>query len=352
MKFFYMPNERDETDLRYRQVGVRNAFERLVVQGKIQRLAVSSFYSRTTQLGSYPAYRQELVAAVTEMQPDILFVQHIAGSMFDDDIWRDLLAASPRSTLVYHDEDPYDRWVKRIDRPMRALLRHVHVAFISGFGFLAEAYSRLGAERVCYLPHYFDSERFGLLEGHEEPEFDLVAIASCGRRKRLPLLFVPGGRRRYRLFEKLSAIYGRRFALFGAGWDGLAAARGVLPFIEQERAIRKARISVNWDHFDEIPFYCSDRLPISLAVGVPHVTSYHSGYEQMFAGCRGLYWGKTPQEIVDCVAWLLSRSDDDLRAEGEAAREWVRDNLEANSVFQRAFEISAKVHCDRRGASA
>src|SRR6202012_1118373 len=106
----------------------------------------------------------------------------------------------------------------------------------------------------------------------------------------------------------LAAIYGNEFALYGEGWRDSISARAPLPFGEQESAIRNSWVSVTWGHFDDYAFYFSDRLPISLAAGVPHVTTYQPGYEDLFAGCPGLYFAQSPDDAIAKVDWLLSKT--------------------------------------------
>jgi hypothetical protein len=80
------------------------------------------------------------------------------------------------------------------------------------------------------------------------------------------------------------------------------------------------------------------------------VTSGHEGYEQIFRDCPGLYWAHDERTMLDMITWLLSRSDDVLRAQGDAARQWVADNLEADKVFAQAFALCVDAH--RRRAPA
>jgi hypothetical protein len=165
--------------------------------------------------------------------------------------------------------------------------------------------------------------------------------------RRLKWITLPGGKQRADLATRLTREFGGRFGLYGAGWRGLPS-QGPVAFTEQERVIQSARLSVNWDHFHSYPYYFSDRLPISLAAGVPHVTSYHPGYEQFFSGCPGLYWVRSVAELIDCVRWLLCKSDAELLEQGLAARRWVAQRLEGRTTFERAFEMSLSALARRR----
>ena len=209
---------------------------------------------------------------------------------------------------------------------------------------------------IEFMPHCFDTSHFASSDpARAKKTAQIVMIGNRGTRRHLKFLYVPGGRRRARFARSLSEEFGSGFALYGHGWSHLAAARGPLPLFEQEAAIQSARISANWDHFDTIASYFSDRLPFSLAAGVPHVTSWHDGYDQIFADCPGLYACKTLEEAVDACRMLLARSDSELLEEGLAAKElgaspiW-KPILSSNRRWTRQSPCMARGSAGRRRA--
>ena len=52
--------------------------------------------------------------------------------------------------------------------------------------------------------------------------------------------------------------------------------------------------------------YTSDRFPISLACGVPHITNYQPSYEHVYQDIPGLFVIKTPDEAVDVALYIMS----------------------------------------------
>lgn len=252
----------------------------------------------------------------------------------------------PDLFTAYHDEDPYAWPMKRINRAMKAILPTANIVFISGMGKLKDYYAHNGARNIHYINHYFDRQRNGRIPLAETPkEFAAIMIGNNGRHSRAPLFYYPGGRRRHRLVRRMNARFGEKFALYGSGWDQYICSKGKVSWLEQEKAIRKAQVSVNWDHFDTIPYYCSDRLPISLAAAVPHVTSYHHGYEHIFGRVPGLYFAKSPAECVDLVEWLISRPQAELDDEGQGAREWCFAHLEAEKIFGQIISTMKNEQC-------
>ena len=344
LRVMYWPNEPVRLP-DFTQAGGREAFNAMAADGTIAALNVYSYHRERARAAGPVEFERAAMAAIRAFAPDILFVQHLFGTDVGEGLWRTIRQEMPQVTLVYHEGDPFDRSVKRVDRPTIAALRHAHLVLACGLGSLADILGEHCDGPVGWLPHCFVRSRFAQRDPAAAAKtHDMVMIGNRGNRRRLKMLYVPGGRRRADFATRLSKTFGTRFALYGAGWSHLAASQGNLPFFQQEEAIQSGRFTVNWDHFDEINYYFSDRLPISLAGGVPHVTSWHVGYDHIFAGCPGLYACRTVDEAVETCRWLVGRSDEDLLAEGLAAKQWVFERMEAEPVFRNGLDQAARAH--------
>lgn len=348
MRVMYWPNEPAHLYPDFTQAGGRAAFEAMKADGTISALSI---YSPRVERAKFPdigSFEDSARLAVAAFAPDVLFVQHLFGTDMTEQFWKRLRDEMPQVTLVYHEGDPFDRRIKRIDRPTSGVLRHAHLVLACGLGSLADILSDQCSAPVGFLSHCFVKSRFAQFDPSKSlKKNEIVMIGNRGVRRRAKFLYLPGGRNRARFANRLTDVFGKGFALYGLGWSHLASARGALPFFQQEEAIQSGRISANWDHFDTIDYYYSDRLPISLAAGVPHVTSHHDGYQHLFRNTPGLYACKSIKEAVETCRWLLSRPDEELLEEGLAAKEWVFAHLEANILFKRAIRLAKSVH-DRR----
>jgi hypothetical protein len=347
----YWPNEPAHLYPDFTQAGGRAAFEAMAADGTIAALQIYSYRVERATFPTAAGFERSAVEAARAWVPDILFVQHLHGTDLTEALWRTLRQELPQTTLIYHDDDPFDRVARRVDRPTAAIAAAADLVLLSGLGRLARLFERHGARTIEYMPSCFAESRFARLDpARAEKTHDIVMIGNRGVRRRLKFVYVPGGRRREQLATRLSETFGQRFALYGGGWTQLASACGSVPFFEQERVIQSGRISANWDHFDTIEYYFSDRLPISLAAGVPHVTTRHVGYDRMFAGCPGLYPCDTVGDAIEMCRWLLSRPDEELLEEGLAARNWAFAHVEADIVFRRAFARATAAHRRRMEA--
>ncbi len=334
LRFFYVPNEVSEGD----QFGPRKAFELLHAQGVLSAYTAYSYLVERTRAPSHARALQDLHAAVEAFQPDVVYFQHLNGSYPVDSAYiRRLKSVASRPRFVWHEADAYGRFVKPFDATMKAVLSETDLAVVVGLGYLSDIVRRAGAKRVLHAPHSYDDVRFG--QPWDAPPvraYDAVMIANLTCLKRIPFLYMPGGRNRKLLSRRFHAAYGDRYAVFGAGqgWKGEPYCRGPIPFDAQERTIRSAWLTVNWGQFDEVSMYSSDRLPISLASGVPHITNYQRGYEHLFPGIEGVYFVHCPEEALDVADFLLSKPRDELAAIGAAGAAYARERLNATRVYR------------------
>jgi len=244
------------------------------------------------------------------------------------------IPSSPK--LVLYEEDPYGHFVKRLNATISAVLAESDMCFLGGTGYLAELAYKAGAKFVRYAPHSYDSRRFGTpWQPTLSRKADAVMIANLPCLKRIPWLFMPGGRSRKIAAQALYKQLGERFVLYGAGqgWQGEPYCKGRIAFDKQGEAIRDAWMSVNWGQFDKIAMYSSDRLPISLACGVPHITNYQPGYEQVFNDIPGLFIIKHPLEVADVALYILSLTIEQRNELGYLAAQYAQKHLEATVVY-------------------
>ncbi len=334
LRFFYVPNEGIEGD----QVGPRKAFRLLFEEGVFSAYTAYSYLVERDKAVSHDQALERLLAAVEAFQPDVIYFQHLNRSYpVDRAFVQRLKLVASRPKFVWHDPDPYGKFIKPVDATMKAAVAESDLAVVKGLGYFAQVLRDAGARRILFAPESFDDERFA--RGGPQATtraLDAVMIANLHCLKRIPWLYLPGGRSRKRAADLLHQAYGDRFAVFGGGqgWSGQPYCRGPVSFERQEAIIRSAWISVNWSQFDEIPFYFSDRLPISLAAGVPHITNYQRGFEHVLPDARGVYFVHSPAEALDVADYLLSLPRERLLEIGAQGTAYARERLNATRVYR------------------
>jgi len=227
---------------------------------------------------------------------------------------------------------------------MKAVVKESDIVFLVGLGKNAELFSKYGAKHIRYSPSCVDTIRFGNdWNPNTEREFDIVMIANRVA-SRFPLLNLvrwgrmPGSFERERLVRTLGEVFGDRFAVFGRGWDRFTGNRGPIPFNDQEKTMRKAWLTVAWSHFHTIPYFFPNRLPISLASGIAHLTNYQEGYENLFRNGKHLVWGRSVEGIVDAARFLLSKGPSQLIELGLRGRAFALENLISQVVYESILE--------------
>lgn len=334
MRWFYLPNEETEGD----QIGPRMAFEKLHAEGMFTAYQAYSYLVERKKAASLRDAQEALVEAARAFAPDVIFAQHINHAYpVDRAFMRRLKELPSRPRLVIHEGDPYNRWRKPIGASLAATFAEADIVVLVGLGSLADLALEAGARKIRFIPHSYDSRRFGTpWTPTRTRKWDAVMIANCVNYRRIPGVYLPGGRQRIQSADALYRALGDRLAVFGIGkgWAGKFYAKGSLPFDHQVNAVRDAWMTVNWQQFPEISMYSSDRLSIGLACGVPHISNRQEGYPHVFDQIPGCYFVHSPREMRDVALYLLSLPVERRIEIGEQAAEYARRHFEATVVYR------------------
>lgn len=339
MKWLYVPNEGHVG----MQIGPLRAFDAVYEQGRFREYKVYSYLVRQKELGNHQLALEEFYQTVASFLPDVIFIQRTTDRYpMDRAYLQRLKSVASKPRLVLYEEDPYGHLVKRLDSTIRAVIAESDMVVIGGTGYLLEMYQKAGAKRIRFAPHSYDDQRFDTpWTPSKTRRWDAIMIGNLHCLKKIPFLFMPGGASRKKTARLFHRAFDSRFAVFGGGqgWQDEPYCLGKIAFEKQGEAIRDSWLSVNWGQFDEIGMYCSDRLPISLACGVPHITNYQPGYEHIYANIPGLFVVKSPAEAVDVATYILSMNIDSRIELGMQAVEYARKKLHATVVYSDIVSI-------------
>jgi len=336
----YLPNEKGST----KQLGERTTFAELEREGEIRELGVYSFLADYLKdRDSHRAHR-ELLDVVTAFKPDILYWQHPVRYPLDISLIREVRRRAGNPLIVYDEGDPFDSFYKRVWESEISLYRECDVFFTTALGAQRRLFENLRLHPHFYhCPSFFIAERAGPPPVPElvGSKLDAVMIGSISHR--LKVLKHPGSAERIALARALTRSFGNGFATFGNGWPAGTNCNGLLNYLQQTPTIQSARMSVIWENFPQHTFYFSDRLPISMASGIPHITSRRPGYDILLADAPGLFLADTVQEAVDIATYLRSQPIQRIVELGLAARKWVFAHFESDIVVRRAFRTCVDV---------
>ncbi|HBN08157.1 MAG TPA: hypothetical protein DD435_05770 [Cyanobacteria bacterium UBA8530] len=319
------------------QQGPRRFFREARLGGRIQDYLAHSFLVERKNHSDAASMQNDLLSQAETFLPNVVFWQHISDYPITADFIARLKNLPSKPLIVYHEADMFGGIAKVPTKSMRILASAADLMFVVGLGQWARTLDKLGAKQVVYAPHCFDEARFG---GEWTPtpkrEFDAIMIASLLKsRNPLPGFSIPGAAGRLALAKRLYRLLGKRFAVFGAGWEKYPFSRGTIPFDEQEKVIRNSWMSVVWDHYESIPYYFSDRLPISLAAGVAHLTNYHPGYELLFNNGEQLLYPASIDGFESYVRYYLDSDARQLIDLGDRGKRLAATKYSTEVVYDR-----------------
>ena len=320
------------------------------LDGTIRELGVYSFLCDYLTDRNRVRAQCKLLDEIEAFRPDILFWQHPQEFPIDAELLRAVRRRAGNPFIAYHEGDPFNHFYKRTFESERSLYRESNVFLTVGLGPQLRLFQQWRNHPYFYfVPSFFTRERVGLPPdpGVIGSRYDAVMIGSIAYR--MKLLKQPGSPGRIRLARGLARVMGDRFAVFGKNWPSGTNAHGYLNPLAQTVNIQSARMSVIWENFPEHTFYFSDRLPISIASGIPHITSRRQGYEILFAHTPGLFFADTVEDAIDIACYLRSLPHNRIVELGLEARTWAFANLEADTVCRQAFSLC--LHVWRRRAA-
>ena len=339
IRLLYLPNE---PTLGW-QAGPRALFECLLQTGVLDAYFAYSFeYEWRVQKRSPESVMEDLLSLASEIQPTHFLWQHPKDFPITAGFFKSIRTLQSPPTIIYDERDPHGP-TKPLPRGGRILAQHADICYTTGLGTCQGELLKAGAKRVEYCPTLVDTIQFGQARGPEPARCSVLMIANIHktarfkRARRYLTRFVDGNLRRLQLGQALRQRFGPEFELYGTGWPPSVGSKGPLPYEDQEKACQGARVTVSWDQFESEPYYFSDRLPIALISGVPHVCHYHPGYEDIFPIGDFLLWGMTVAEVISKTEYLLSRDDMDLHGRGIRGAEFVRSNLTYDVAFGRVL---------------
>jgi hypothetical protein len=258
----------------------------------------------------------------------ILILSPTAGRWTRDDVSR-ILGNAPSATVSYWEGDP---WGRR-NRPTPSMvpwLTSARQVFTTALGEQYDVLRAAGARHVRLVPNTYCHVQFADAEkawSPPPPESSRRVVMIGNRSGRVPgVSTVPGARARWRMVKQASTRFGDEFRVYGRGWSGPSAA-GSIPYAEQAARMRSGGVTVNWDHYPRHVAYSSDRLPISLVAGRPHVTTSHPEMVWLPGDEAGLFLADTPKDVLEAVEHIRELPEDVRTDLGGAAYAWVKDRL-------------------------
>ena len=199
------------------------------------------------------------------------------------------------------------------------------LVMLTSMGGLADCIARFTSAPIVLSPNGACQVRFpGPVPSDQTDtlEYDVIFIGSRNASRNPFRPHHHFGRQRERLVNGLSKRFGRRFAVFGKGWDHQRSSQGPIPFDQQAKTARRGRVIVGGVPYSTARYYTSNRPFIQMTSGVPVVDTAVPGVETLLR--PGEHWLLADERsLLKEVERVLELPDERRSAVGAAAAKYV-----------------------------
>lgn len=312
--------------------GIIDGYMRLKASGKISQLNVLPIFGPNGVERGEVFWREALEQALEHKTTLVVFQYYHSLRLPDPRKAIHALKRLPSRPLVVSTlGDAFmNRWLGGPEVP-RSFLQAAQVsdlATLTSMGKMADFIAKHASAPILLSPNAVCQVRFQPPNENElnsEPEFDVVFIGSRNTSRNPLRPYAWLGKRRERLVDELTKRFGKRFAVFGNGWDGKPANQGPVPFDSQARTARRGRVIVGGVPFSQARYYTSNRPFIQITSGIPMVDSIVPGVESLLRPDE--HWILAEESrLVDAVERTLELGDERRTRMGRAAAKYVLEN--------------------------
>lgn len=321
------------------QPGYYQGFEQLVAEGRLDAHAAIPYYGVAHREG-WDAMWAQAVHTAENMEADAVFLQFFHGHMSDPAPGIERLRRLPTAPAVFSSlGDPFGRWTNRIPRSFRIASRLSDLSFMTSMGYLAKQLESWGSHNLVLMPNGCCQARFAgapSMLSETEPEFDVAFIGSRMRSRNPAGHFFWMARKRVEFVSACVKRYGKRFGLFGKGWQGCSSWQGPVPYASQQDTYRRSSVVLGGMPNAYNDFYTSDRVFIAAASGVPLVDYRVKGVGRILEDGVDWWLACSIPEMLQRADDLLELSLADRQALGQTARQRI---LKSHTQYHRCREM-------------
>jgi hypothetical protein len=309
--------------------GQINGYELMVLSGEIESCRA---VSHKEGFDATPNF-ERVLESVKRNDYDIVVIWSPGLCPSTETQFNQIIEAINSRPILYWEGDPWGRAgeKKPVTKQMSWWMRHSEIVFSTVTKPHFSIFKELGAKSIRHIPNTYCHFKFSNEETSppniDFPNSDVDFSIISSNTARIPgLTGSPGALRRWELVTR--AHFGSKYSsrLYGGYWPR-GWSEGFLSYELQAQEIRKSKVNLNWDNFDRYEDYASDRLPIALLAGRPHVTTKHPGMLWLPNENIGLFQETSPKKVLDRGKELLS-IDPKIRIKlGLDAHNWVKNRL-------------------------
>ena len=323
------------------QPGYHDGFQRVLARGLLTDYQQLCYPAMVKSLG-YGRFCDRVIQKAHQMDAHVVFLQFPHGFReLNPDFFTGLRRALPGVIICSSNGDGFSPIIKPLPRSLVTAARYSDLTFTTSMGWISRQWIKQGARNIVLMPNGFCQVRFGKAAPSKSPEFDIAFVGSLYRSRNPLRRFHPFNRRRKTMVEQLTRRYGKKFGLFGHGWQGNPSWQGPLDYAAQEACYQNARMVFGGSPHNRDPFYHSDRFFIAAVSGSPLVDTFIPGLGHFLL--PDTHWHPVSQksELVPTLDRLLDMDEVQLKSMGQRTREFCLDH---HSQYHRVHNMIEIIH--------
>lgn len=319
------------------QMGIEDGFQHLKKTKHIDELFWFYYLDYAKKYDCNIA-QKNMVDIAIKFQPQLIVFFHIGNFPVNDKFFTSFKKLPSKPLLVYDEGDIYGGWSKPITRSMKCAFKNVDAVSVRGLGKWYDKISKLN-NSVIYTPHSNSLFRYTQnTELKKERSKNVVFAGNRVRSKLGKIRRLHGANDRESVVKYISKYLDNEFELFGKGWNNIPGNRGILDFFKQVEVFHKNWFHLSVEHFPEIPYYFSDRLPIALSSGQIFICHFHEGYQNIFNKSDFIYFFNNKIQAIDIIYYLKSLNYEQLFQKSQNAKKWADENLSPIIVWSNFYK--------------
>jgi len=328
MKVFFLSQGKQIFD----HPGWHDALVKLKAEGEIEDFENIPYFGYAEKFGWDEFYKMVVEKCEAEKYDIVYFHyfhQHRKPS--PKKCIEQLRTLSDRTVILTSSGDPFsDNWM-RPDYPddFKEASRLADITFSTQMGKAADKMMKWGAKNVVYTPNSMCQVRFSaqdIISENHEFDFDVVFVGSKNCNRINPISkFWWATKERDELVRKLTQHFGKRFGLFGKGWN-YPSAQGPTPFDKQQDTFRRGRIVVGGNPYSYSDYYSSNRVFFEISSGIPTVELAVPRLNKVLKDNDHVYFANSIPDVINKIEHLLSLDTNALYTKAAKAAKYIENN--------------------------
>lgn len=332
--------------------GFHDAFLRLRNEEMLSAYEVIPYYGYAKKYG-WKAFYHEVVRKAAEMEADAVFFHCFHGPIpSPEDCIIRLKQMNPAPVVVTSVGDPFSYLSfdkNYYPESFRITARMADLVFSTMMGHCAQKMKSWGAKNIVLMPNGICQARFAPVQSSTSTEYDVLFMGS-NQQVKDPRHFMLGRQCRYRkrLVSILYDVYGKKFGLFGRGWNGKYNDHGVFPFDQQLQYACKGRVLFGGYPGSREDYYESNRIFMQGAAPVGMVDWYVPRLDKIFRDGDHVEFCRNKTEMVKKIDQLLELSPNELIERGERRSKFIFSRHTQYHRMKLAVEVLKEMCSARR----